>query len=639
MSPTISQALDGAVTYHDRLRAELPQLDAAFEAMPAPKGLMAPWKHFLNHIGEHLDEEEQGLFPALRALAEGKAPDTDFVGPLQAMDFELAEVQIIADALRNAARDAGEHEDRLLTLLDGLEEHARLEEEVLRPLALQALDAWASRHEEAADAVKQAHGPSRTLRSTSGRCNTCLSEVPAEVVRDATEVRLEKHCPEHGTTTQLLSRAPDYWEEVDRFYFTVNHEEFDQRDYIVRMTERCNLDCPICLAKANTEDTADLDLSGLQALLSERRGIKIDLMAAEPTLREDLEDWIRRVKASGNIAALHTNGLKLANREYAQRIKDAGVDEVFVQFDGFDDDAHKLLRGRPLVKARLAAMKNLRELGIATSLIVVIARGLNEAEVSRTFRYALRPDNDHIREVFFLGLRLLGSARDAFNTGESAKGAAGAQVSDMAMMPDELIDLLCDQEPGIRRDHIRAFNKLYFSMLSAFKVKKCLYVQHYMVARGRNPAPPLPAGQVVPDRAHGTPIADLLDLPGLERAADRYAATFEKHPQLARARLLADLARYGVTKDTMRMFADLVRLQTLFRAGMNLKKVPRRFLILGFITACDPHNFDSQVAINCGKGELSVDGGFIESGAVANVRREARFDETDRRPGKAWTGG
>ncbi|RME28252.1 MAG: radical SAM protein [Deltaproteobacteria bacterium] len=644
MSPTppraaadVTAALDQAVAYHDRLRAELPALDAALEALPAPKGLMAPWKHFLRHIGEHLDEEEQGLFPALRALADGRTPDTDFVGPLQVMDFELAEVQIIADALRNAARDAGEHEPRLLALLDGLEEHARLEQEVLRPLAMQALDAWAAAARPD-DGEQSSQAPARPLRRTRGRCNTCLRDVPAEVVRDATEVRLEKHCPEHGTTTQLLSRAPDYWEELDRFYFTVNHEEFPQRDYIVRMTERCNLDCPICLAKANTEDTADLDLSGLQALLSERRGIKIDLMAAEPTLREDLEDWIRRVKASGNIAALHTNGLKLANREYARRIKEAGVDEVFVQFDGFDDDAHKVLRGRPLVKARLAAMKNLRELNIATSLIVVIARGLNEQEVARTYRYALRPDNDHIREVFFLGLRLLGSARDALRTGRSAKGVAGERVSDMAMMPDEMIDLLCAQEPGIRREDIRAFNKLYFSMLSAFRVKKCLYVQHYMVARDRRP-PALPDDVLVPDRAFGTPIAELLDLPGLERAADRYAATFQRHPQLARARLLADLARHGVTRDTMRMFADLVRLQNLFRAGMNLKKVPRRFLILGFITACDPHNFDSQVAINCGKGELSVDGGFVDSGAVANVRREARFDRSDRRPGKAWTGG
>lgn len=451
----------------------------------------------------------------------------------------------------------------------------------------------------------------RRLRATQSVCNTCLVRVPAAVVAYTDRVMLEKYCPEHGTTDQLLSHAPAYWTDLDRYYFQVNGENYPQRDYIVRMTERCNLDCPICLAKANTEDTPDLDLSGLQALLSERRGIKIDLMAAEPTLRPDLEDWIRRVKASGNIAALHTNGLKLANFEYAKRIKEAGVDEVFVQFDGFDEEANKALRGRPLLKARLAAMANLRRLDLATSLIVVIARGLNEAQVGETYRFALQPENDHIREVFYLGLRLLGSARDSMKR-------EGRPIEEMSMMPDELIDLLCASEPRLKRPDIQAFNKLYFAMLSAFKVKKCLYVQHYLVTRDG-------AGAF-------TPIADLVNLAALDPACERYAERHREHPTLARAALAASVVRHSANAETAQMLMDLARLQLLFKRGMNLDRVPRRFLVLGFITACDPYNFDSRVAVNCGKGELSADGGFVDSGAEANVAREARFEESDRRP-------
>ena len=84
------------------------------------------------------------------------------------------------------------------------------------------------------------------------------------------------------------------------------------------------------------------------------------------------------------------------------------------------------------------------------------------------------------------------------------------------------------------------------------------------------------------------------------------------------------------------MLGDLARLERLFQTGMNLGEVPGRFLILGFITACDPHNFDAQVAVNCGKGEMSADGGFVDSGAVANVLREARFEAAEvakREPG------
>lgn len=451
-----------------------------------------------------------------------------------------------------------------------------------------------------------------TLRETRSVCPSCLDEVPAAVLRDAESVFLEKRCPTHGPSRQLLSSSPDRYAALDDYYFSVNSTSWPQRDYIVRTTERCNLACPICLAKANTEDTPDLDLSGLEQLLSERRGIKVDLMAAEPTLREDLEHWIRRIKATGNIAALHTNGLRLADRAYAERLVAAGVDEVFLQFDGFNEDANRALRGRPLLKARLAALKNLRELGVATSLIVVIGRGLNEEQVGETFRFALRPENRHIREVFFLGLRVLGSARDAAKEGGSALGG-------MALMPDQIIDMLCEQEPAITSEDVRRFNKLYFAMLSALRLKKCLYVQHYLVTR---------------DGAGGyAPASDWLDLEAIEAAADRYAERLPRSPRRARGQLLAEVGARSVNRKTAGMLRDMLRLERLLHDGMNLAKVPERFLMLGFITACDPWNFDAEVAVNCGKGELSADGGFIDSGAVANVRREVRFDASDRRPG------
>lgn len=445
------------------------------------------------------------------------------------------------------------------------------------------------------------------LRHTGGVCPECLSRVPASVVVRGGEVHLEKQCPQHGESRQLLSRHPDRWSELDHFYFQVNGEEFPQRDFIVRMTERCNLDCPICLARANKSDTPDLNLSGLEELLSKRRGIKVDLMAAEPTLRSDLEAWIRKIKATGNIAALHTNGLRLADRDYVRCLREAGVDEVFLQFDGFDEAANEALRGRPLLERRLATVANLREFGIATSLIVVIAHGLNEAQVGETLRFALRPENDHIREVFFLGLRLLGSANDMLRSGKT-------DVLEQGLMPDEIIDLLCAQEPSITRDDVHNFNLLYFAMLSAFQVKKCLYVQHYMVAREREGA--------------WTPIGKILDLKRLGQAAKRYGDRFKEEPLTAKARLAGVLLREGLRPSVLRLSTDLVRLEQLFQSGMNLREVPGRFLLLGFITACDPYNFDAQVAINCGKGELSVDGGFTESSAVANVERESRAVRT-----------
>ncbi len=189
------------------------------------------------------------------------------------------------------------------------------------------------------------------------------------------------------------------------------------------------------------------------------------------------------------------------------------------------------------------------------------------------------------------------------------------------MMPDEVLDLLVAQDPRVRREDVLAFNKVYFAMLAASRVRKCLYVQHYLMVRGRG--------------AGLRPISDFIDLSSLAAAADKLAATIGQSPVRARARFFAALARQAATPAALPVVRDFIRLQMLFRSGMNLKDVPTNLLLLGVITACDPDNFDAAVSINCGKGELSSDGGFVESGADANVAREGRFKESDRRPGEA----
>ncbi len=599
-------------THHVFMHREMPRLAVALAG--SSRQILAPFQHLHRTMDDHMMKEETILYPAIIALAEGKeSSGCGVAGPINQMLAEHDEIRTLEGALRSASRDAGANEAALLAMLDDLCEHARIEDEELFPAALRLAGV---EPEEQAVAAAATGAPAtgsarRVLRNTRGYCPTCLEEVPAAVVVLDGTVQLEKSCPTHGVALQLLSRKPEYWGDLDTFYFEVNSKEHPQRDYIVRMTERCNLACPICLAKANTEDTPDLDLGGLEKLISSRRGIKVDLMAAEPTLRPDLLDWVRKVKASGNIAALHTNGINLTDAGYCASLAEAGVDEVFLQFDGLNEPANVALRGRPLIKARKAALANLRKHNIATSLIVVIARGLNEEQVGATFRFALQPENDHIREVFFLGLRSMGSARQT-------NAFAGQQL-----MPDEIIDLLTEQEPTLRRDDIKAFNMAYFAMLSALSVRKCLYVQHYLVARG--------------DEGSFTPISDVLDLPGLAKAAKHYAGRYQRHPGLAKAGLAAALVRQGLRPEAMKMGADLLRLEHLFANGMNLGAVPKRFLLLGFITACDLDNFDSGVAVNCGKGELSADGGFAASSAVANVHREARFAETDRTPGPPST--
>jgi hemerythrin-like domain-containing protein len=258
----ILAACELALSAHVHLRTELQALDTELAARTLTPRFTAPWAHFIRSLESHLAVEEEAVFPALAAMAAGQTPETGYEEPLHGMRYELDEMRTIADALRVAAGEAGPLEGRILTLLDELEEHATKEEERLFPMAMELLERWSSGPLPAAadptsgPAASATPGPVGTvLRRTSGHCHTCLQAVPAEVIRSETEVNLVKHCPTHGSSVQLLSRAPAYWEDLDRYYFKVNKRAYPQRDYILRMTERCNLACPICLAKANTEDT------------------------------------------------------------------------------------------------------------------------------------------------------------------------------------------------------------------------------------------------------------------------------------------------------------------------------------------------------------------------------------------------
>jgi MoaA/NifB/PqqE/SkfB family radical SAM enzyme len=434
--------------------------------------------------------------------------------------------------------------------------------------------------------------PPTVLRETEGTCPVCVERVPARVVEDGGDVYLEKTCPTHGTLRSLLSRRADGFRELLECYFDLVPGDLPQRDYILRLTGRCNMSCPICLADADEFAEDEPSIDRIEAFLAGRTRLKLDLMGAEPTLRDDLEAIIRMAAARGHITALHTNGLRIADPEYLGRLVRAGLREVHLQFDGFDESADRVLRGRSMAGAHEAAVASIARYGLATDLVVTVLRGVNEPEMSRVLDYAA--GLPFVKEVFFLGCRRLGRARDAF--GESA------------LAPDELIDPLEAQTGGrIRRHDVHVFQKLYFALLAVFRVRKCFYIQHYLVLRDLNGY---------------RPVSEFVDLGYLEPRLDRFRRLYRRSRLLSVPYLFVHT---GIAVLRRRGFALIVHgllLQFLLWLGFDLSRVTGRVILLGFITACDPWNYDRDVALRCGKGEVSCDQGERESGADANVARE-----------------
>jgi hypothetical protein len=139
-TPTLTERCALAEAWHEDARQTLDFLDPLVRQNTQGVRLIAPWDHFVRGIRGHFAEEEEVLFPALRAVDGGEPPpDGPWQDMLAELERELDEVRTIADALRNAARDAGELERPLLDLLDALEAHAEEEALRLHPAALAAL--------------------------------------------------------------------------------------------------------------------------------------------------------------------------------------------------------------------------------------------------------------------------------------------------------------------------------------------------------------------------------------------------------------------------------------------------------------------------------------------------------------------
>lgn len=438
----------------------------------------------------------------------------------------------------------------------------------------------------------------KIIRKTKSMCPSCLKELPAQVIEKDGAVYLSRTCPQCGKFNIRLSKHAWYYRELDNYFFKVMDGEFKQRDYIIRLTERCNLNCPICLAAANENDEDDLPLEDLLKFADQKRRLKIDLMATEPTLRKDLPEMIRELKKMGHIVALHTNGLKIAERDYLKTLVDAGLDEVHLQMDGFEDNTYIALRGRPLTDIKMKALENLKHFNVATDLVMVIMPGLNEHEVPAMFDYAQK--NDFVRELFFLGFRSLGKAREADH--------------EKCYMPDDTIDIVQEQTGGVvDRKSVMRFQKLYFALLSLLGIRKCLYVQHYLLLR---------------DEEKGFIHArDWCDWEKVEKHLDKLTE-IPRTNRLGRLWWFIQLCFKMFSINTIKVAWDIVKMRIW--SGFDLSSMAGKTLILGYITACDPFIWDEMISKYCGKGEVATDIGIHESGSLANVTRERYWKEKKR---------
>lgn len=268
---------------------------------------------------------------------------------------------------------------------------------------------------------------------TKSVCPVCLRVLEAQKTVGEHGIYLNKTCPEHGAFSALI------WEGSIKEYFMWNGESSaidppvngkePQRGcpndcglcsahlrkgccMLLELTRRCNMECPVCYASAGKcgDDPNIEDIERQYDFLMAHGGpFNIQLSGGEPTLREDLPEiiWLGRQKGF-TFFQLNTNGIRLAAEpDYAKSLKAAGLNTVFLQFDGMSDAVYEALRGRPLLREKLAAIESCAAAGLGIVLVPVIAPGVNEEEAGGILRLAMTR-MPYVRGVHFQPLSYFG---------------------------------------------------------------------------------------------------------------------------------------------------------------------------------------------------------------------------------------
>lgn len=251
------------------------------------------------------------------------------------------------------------------------------------------------------------------LSQTESVCPICLKKITADRVKRGEAVFMEKTCSEHGFfEVEVWGGHLSYedWDRIKEPSTPVNPATSvehgcpfdcglcpDHRQHsccvLLEITERCNLGCPICFASsgdASDDPPIESLLDTMRDLLTRGGPLNIQLSGGEPSVRDDVPQIIQEGKKMGHpFFQLNTNGIRLAEEEgYAQSLSDAGLDCVFLQFDGVTDEVYRQIRGRDLFDIKIKAIEACQKAGIGVVLVPTLCNGVNIGEIGQILRFA-----------------------------------------------------------------------------------------------------------------------------------------------------------------------------------------------------------------------------------------------------------
>ncbi|HLB99992.1 MAG TPA: radical SAM protein [Candidatus Bathyarchaeia archaeon] len=277
------------------------------------------------------------------------------------------------------------------------------------------------------------------MKKSTSICPVCQKKIDAELTERDGKVLITKKCAEHGDFSATHWQSPSVFNFVDKYdYFqffddalapknpegcpyiceSCNKHVSDTVIGVIDVTKRCDLRCAICFSTfSEHEVNYEPDKATLIRMLTflSKRNPKppaILFSGGEPLQREDMHEIIGAAHKMRFMTIVATNGIRLAESpEIAAKLKENGLNIVYLQFDSFHDEFYKKVRGKKLFDIKMKAVEICRKHDIEIILVNSLMRSYNDKEIGDIVKFAAR-NSDIIRGVIFQPVAFTGRATD-----------------------------------------------------------------------------------------------------------------------------------------------------------------------------------------------------------------------------------
>lgn len=306
------------------------------------------------------------------------------------------------------------------------------------------------------------------LKTTRSRCLLCARDCEAEVYRTTetpSRVLLRKNCAEHGEQEVCISSdARFYWlakgqdsccggnaccasDEGADGTLGANAaggtiEQLSTCLALIEIVNSCNLACPTCFADSpvgaagSKLDAVPIDelKARIEGVIARKGKIEIlQLSGGEPTLHPaffELLAWAQQHERIDYLV-VNTNGVKIArDGAFFQALQETfqpGKMQLYLQFDGLQEEGQRALRGVDLRETRKTAIERCQAIALPITLAMTVTSE-NLPHLWETIEFGLGFPN--VRGVSFQPMFLSGRTPQVeqvprLNTADIILGAVG----------------------------------------------------------------------------------------------------------------------------------------------------------------------------------------------------------------------